>query len=329
LKILSRITSPTKGTIKVKGRIASLLEVGTGFNSELTGRENIFLNGSILGMKSKAIEKKFNEIVDFSGIEKFIDTPVKRYSSGMYVRLAFAVAAHIDADIMILDEILAVGDAEFQKKCLGKMDDVAKNYGRTILFVSHNISQVKNLCRTGILLDNGKVNLIGNINEVANRYFKHNMNNNIIDMTNSKPAYYSGSLDIINLELVNSINNEFAVNFDDPMIMKIRYKINREVKNMFFSITFSSMEMVTLCNIPSYTSGMINKLPGIYECSVKINHLFRAGTYSIHIGADMDYKCIWWGAFVGNIEILPLGKTKYDDKRSGILNMEYEWSFSE
>jgi len=155
LKILSRVTSPTTGSVKVKGRIASLLEVGTGFHPELTGKENIFLNGAILGMRKAEIKRKFDEIVDFSGVERYIDTPVKRYSSGMYVRLAFAVAAHLESEILIVDEVLAVGDAEFQKKCLGKMGDISKSEGRTVLFVSHNLQSVRAICNSGIVLKTG------------------------------------------------------------------------------------------------------------------------------------------------------------------------------
>ena len=157
LKVLSRITEPTKGRIKIKGRIASLLEVGTGFHPELTGRENIYLNGAILGMHRSEIKRKFDEIVDFSGVEKFLDTPVKRYSSGMYVRLAFAVAAHLESEILIVDEVLAVGDAEFQRKCLGKMQDVSQRQGRTVLFVSHNMQAITNLCSRVILINKGLV----------------------------------------------------------------------------------------------------------------------------------------------------------------------------
>ncbi len=155
LKVLSRVTSPTKGNIKIAGRIASLLEVGTGFHPELTGKENVFLNGAILGMRKKEIERKFDEIVDFSGVERYIDTPVKRYSSGMYVRLAFAVAAYLESEILIVDEVLAVGDAEFQKKCLGKMSEVSRGEGRTVLFVSHNMGSVIQLCSRAIVLKNG------------------------------------------------------------------------------------------------------------------------------------------------------------------------------
>jgi lipopolysaccharide transport system ATP-binding protein len=169
LKILSKITPPSKGKIIVRGRIASLLEVGTGFHPELTGRENIFFNGSLLGMKRKEIEAKFDEIVDFSGTEKFLDTPLKHYSSGMQLRLAFSVAAFLEPEILVIDEVLAVGDAEFQKKCLGKMEDVSKS-GRTILFVSHNMAAVENLCQKGILLESGGVAKLGHISDVISAY---------------------------------------------------------------------------------------------------------------------------------------------------------------
>jgi lipopolysaccharide transport system ATP-binding protein len=170
LKILSRVTTPSQGKIMVRGRLASLLEVGTGFHPELTGRENIFLNGAILGMTRHEIRSKFDEIVDFSGIEKFIDTPVKRYSSGMYVRLAFAIAAHLDPEILIIDEVLAVGDAEFQKKCLGKMHDVSSREGRTILFVSHNMSAVTSLCTSCVYLKGGKIHMTGKPETVVGEY---------------------------------------------------------------------------------------------------------------------------------------------------------------
>ncbi|MFC4414632.1 ABC transporter ATP-binding protein [Kaistella carnis] len=170
LKLLSKVTKPTTGTIYTNGRIASLLEVGTGFHPEMTGRENIYLNGAILGMTRKEIKRKFDEIVDFSGVERYIDTPVKRYSSGMYVRLAFAVAAHLESEILIVDEVLAVGDAEFQKKCLGKMGDVSKGEGRTVLFVSHNIGAVKTLCQTGIYLKDGLLQYQGKIDDTISKY---------------------------------------------------------------------------------------------------------------------------------------------------------------
>ncbi|MXV17473.1 ABC transporter ATP-binding protein [Hufsiella ginkgonis] len=170
LKILSRITSPTHGNIKIRGRIASLLEVGTGFHPELTGRENIFLNGAILGMRKSEIQAQFDAIVDFSGVERYVDTPVKRYSSGMYVRLAFAVAAHLRSEILVIDEVLAVGDVEFQKKCLGKMGDVSKGEGRTVLFVSHNMSAISTLCNNAIVLDNGQLRFSGDVETAVKIY---------------------------------------------------------------------------------------------------------------------------------------------------------------
>ena len=189
LKILSRVTSPTSGCIKIKGRIGSLLEVGTGFHPELTGRENIYLNGAILGMRKHEIDKKLDEIIDFSGVEKFIDTPVKRYSSGMYVRLAFAVAAHLDPEILVVDEVLAVGDADFQKKCLGKMGDVSRKEGRTVLFVSHNMAAVQRLCKSCCVIDNGNIVYSGTAANAIDYYLKDNEigssyrpNNNIVSL---------------------------------------------------------------------------------------------------------------------------------------------------
>lgn len=179
LKLLSKVTKPTTGKIYTNGRIASLLEVGTGFHPEMTGRENIYLNGAILGMSRKEIKRKFDEIVDFSGVERYIDTPVKRYSSGMYVRLAFAVAANLESEILIVDEVLAVGDADFQKKCLGKMGDVSRGEGRTVLFVSHNMASIMNLCDKGILLKDGAIQAKGKIEEITNKYLEDYLPKNI------------------------------------------------------------------------------------------------------------------------------------------------------
>ncbi len=188
LKILSRITAPTRGKVTARGRMASLLEVGTGFHPELSGRENIYLNAAILGMGKAEIERKFDAIVAFSGVEKFIDTPVKRYSSGMYVRLAFSVAAHIEADILLIDEVLAVGDAEFQKRCLGMMGDVARG-GRTVLFVSHNLTALRNLCSTGLLLSAGQAQFFGKIGDVLSRYASNQISGNttVVELEDSHP----------------------------------------------------------------------------------------------------------------------------------------------
>ena len=218
LKLLSRVTSPTKGNIKVKGRIASLLEVGTGFHPELTGKENVFLNGAILGMTKNEIKRKFDDIVEFAGVAKYIDTPVKRYSSGMYVRLAFAVAAYLESEILILDEVLAVGDAEFQKKCMGKMGDVAHNEGRTVLFVSHNLFAVSEICNKGLLMVNGRVKYNGPIEETIDKYLKGDNTNSEIYIIKNNGINWEGITnkseqsnykpnDDINLNLKFSIKN--------------------------------------------------------------------------------------------------------------------------
>lgn len=207
LKILSRITEPTKGRIEINGRMASLLEVGTGFHPELTGRENIFLNGTILGMKRHEVKSKFDEIVAFSGVEKFIDTPVKHYSSGMYVRLAFAVAAHLEPEILVIDEVLAVGDAEFQKKCLGKMEDVT-NEGRTVIFVSHNMLAIKTLCSKGILLKSGTIEGQGGIDDTINQYLQNNHQGKKTVFKQGQKEVSNDFVSIKSIEIVrNSMNN--------------------------------------------------------------------------------------------------------------------------
>lgn len=231
LKVLSKITEPTSGKAYIRGRVASLLEVGTGFHPELTGRENIFLNGAILGMKRYEIKKKFDEIVAFSGIENFIDTPVKRYSSGMYVRLAFAVAAHLEAEIMFIDEVLAVGDIEFQKKCLGKMGDVAQS-GRTIIFVSHNMGAVNTLCNKGIFLRSGKHIASGSIQEISKLYFQ--------DLKNSSSFSVQDTQELPNipyrvLKADIHVNGkpiqEPIIDVFDKITLKIQTECTQEVKN--------------------------------------------------------------------------------------------------
>ena len=192
LKILSQITPPTEGEVILRGRVGSLLEVGTGFHPELTGRENIFLNGAILGMKRREIAAKFDQIVEFAGVEKFLDTPVKHYSSGMYVRLAFSVAAHMEPDILLVDEVLAVGDAEFQKKCLGKMDEITRKEGRTILFVSHNLAAIQQLCHRCILLDSGKIKRIGPTQDVIDFYQEHVGDSQSVDLRRETQRRGSG-----------------------------------------------------------------------------------------------------------------------------------------
>jgi lipopolysaccharide transport system ATP-binding protein len=205
LKILSKVTTPSTGRIKVKGRIASLLEVGTGFHPELTGRENIFLNGAILGMTKWEIKSKFDEIVDFAGVERYIDTPVKRYSSGMYVRLAFAVAAFLEPEILIVDEVLAVGDAEFQKKCLGRMKDVSVNDGRTVLFVSHQMPAIEALCTTGVLLANGMLKKFGSVNDVISIYNSNQLVDSSFDLK-SRNRRGDGEVMFLSYEFLHNVS---------------------------------------------------------------------------------------------------------------------------
>lgn len=232
LKILSRITPPTKGKITMRGRVASLLEVGTGFNPELTGRENIYLNGAILGMTKKEIGRKFDEIVAFSEIEKFLDTPVKRYSSGMYVRLAFAVAAHLEPEILVVDEVLAVGDANFQKKCLGKMNDVSKKDGRTVLFVSHNMGAVKQLCNRSMLLENGKIKTFGETEKVLNEYLNGNTNS---EATIEYPEDSKKKVQIIGVDILDE-NEKYKneININNSINIKVKYLIKEKIKSPNF-----------------------------------------------------------------------------------------------
>ncbi len=226
LKILSKTTAPTTGSVKVKGRIASLLEVGTGFHPELSGRENIFLNGAILGMTKKEIKAKFDEIVDFSGVERYIDTPVKRYSSGMYVRLAFAVAAHLEPEILIVDEVLAVGDAEFQKKCLGKMKDVSVSEGRTVLFVSHNLQAISTIVSKSILLTNGSLTAIGGTDDIINLYLSQGKKFsgvfNVDEFDDRITQIVSAKVQTSNVGQIHICGNEFSVDFSFHLVNPLR-----------------------------------------------------------------------------------------------------------
>jgi lipopolysaccharide transport system ATP-binding protein len=240
LKILSRVTTPSTGKISIHGRMASLLEVGTGFHPELTGRENVFLNGAIMGMSKAEIKSKFDEIVDFSGVERYIDTPVKRYSSGMHVRLGFAVAAHLEPEILVVDEVLAVGDAEFQKKCLGKMKSVSGE-GRTVLFVSHNMGAVKTLCNRGLLLENGTLTYDGNIDETVNRYLRINQSG---DQTGRvelhKKGFGSGEALIKKMEMINHEGNVSETTlYKEPIRIKLYLESSISVPTASIDIKIS------------------------------------------------------------------------------------------
>lgn len=244
LKILSRVASPTTGSLKVKGRVASLLEVGTGFHPELTGRDNIFLNGSILGMTQKEIKSKFDSIVDFSGVERYIDTPVKRYSSGMYVRLAFAVAAHLEPEILIVDEVLAVGDAEFQKKCLGKMHDVSEKEGRTVIFVSHNLQAIKNLCQKTIILNYGELFASGETEETLKLYNDLNRDIKIgaeTEINNKRNRRGKGAVRFTGIDILdNEDNKRYTFELGETVRFRLTYKTFREMNGLTVTVALLS-----------------------------------------------------------------------------------------
>ena len=257
LKLLSKVTGPTVGTIRARGRIASLLEVGTGFHQEMTGRENIFMNGAILGMTKAEIAAKLDEIVDFSGCERYLDTPVKRYSSGMMVRLGFAVAAHLDPEILVVDEVLAVGDAEFQKKAIGKMKDVSKGEGRTVLFVSHNMDSIKRLCTKGVLLEKGSVVYQGTAHECVDRYISSDM----IDVTAHKVVDESDRMDngvfkrdveFLEVSLLNNHPHEIAT--DEPLKFSAKLRRNANPKEFQCNMIIQNAEGV---HVAFYTSELI------------------------------------------------------------------------
>lgn len=287
LKILSQVTNPTTGSVKVKGRIASLLEVGTGFHPELTGRENIFLNGAILGMTKAEIKSKLDEIVDFSGVAKYVDTPVKRYSSGMMVRLGFAVAAHLEPEILVVDEVLAVGDAEFQKKCLGKMQDVSKQ-GRTVLFVSHNMGSVKSLCTQGILLKNGLIAETGSIKEVVEAYIAASstrIQSGIVP--EGFASYDTGEASIRQIHLLNRKGQSSKdVFYQSPIHIRLHLEIYKELKDVIIDIRITSREGIELTHSMNKYEEMeqLSFKPGSYQCNISLQNSLQPGNYSVTAG---------------------------------------------
>lgn len=284
LKVLSRITEPTTGKIRINGRVASLLEVGTGFHPELTGRENIFLNGAILGMSKAEIKKKFDEIVAFAEIEKFLDTPVKRYSSGMYVRLAFSVAAHLESEILIVDEVLAVGDASFQKKCLGKMEDVGKD-GRTVLFVSHNMAMISNLCQKGVVLKQGGVLFEGGMSDAVLAYYQDNYGDRgSSGYESSGNKYASEFAALLGVELVGA-QEKFIFTIHDQITVRMKYKVKQDVQAKFVP-EFHCYRTDGTCVFVTHPENVNDTYAGEYtaECIIPAR-LLNEGVY--FIGAAM------------------------------------------
>jgi len=289
LKILSRVTAPTTGEIRLKGRIASLLEVGTGFHPELTGRENIFLNGAIMGMSKREIQAKLDEIIDFSGVDRYIDTPVKRYSSGMYVRLAFGVAAHLEPEILIVDEVLAVGDAEFQKKCLGKMEDVSKKEGRTVLFVSHNMAAVKALCTKALVLKNGKVDLIkGDTEKAIQHYLRLEDELMAMPLIDRKDRQGQGKVRMTHLEYRNSTNQPVSQLISGEKIeIRIYYKstLEDDGKNNMVGILIERNDGIAVLDLSNVYTGHAleyNKEKGYISCFIDKFPL-SGGSYFVHL----------------------------------------------
>ena len=319
LKLLSRVTAPTTGTIRARGRIASLLEVGTGFHPEMTGRENIYMNGAIMGMSRAEITRKLDEIVNFSGCERYLDTPVKRYSSGMTVRLGFAIAAHLEPEILVVDEVLAVGDAEFQKKAIGKMQDVSRGEGRTVLFVSHNMGAVKNLCKTGVLLENGIIKFTGNVDDTINTYIK----TNILDFSQHKiitpDMREKGPTGEITIEEATLLNNATEMGTDEPI------EIELLLKKHFGSATKCKYSVNLFDETDNRIIGYVSKDVPVpqnqdsFKVRLKLtNHSLTQRKYKMSL--NVGYKD--FGSNVQNFDVVKAGvlsfEIKYINKQSGV-----------
>jgi len=327
LKILSRITEPSSGRVTIKGRVSSLLEVGTGFHPELTGRENIFLNGAILGMSRAEIRSKFDEIVDFAEVEKFLDTPVKRYSSGMYVRLAFAVAAYLEPDILIVDEVLSVGDAQFQKKCLGKMEDVSKNQGRTVLFVSHQMGTIAQLCDKSILLKKGKIISIGQTNKVIENYINSQSNttegNKFLGGTSGQDFYFK---EVYSINAEGQTKQDFG--FDEEIAFLGKIKMNRTPYNLKIGITLQNIQGY-------YISTSIYELENkdfksedlVFKISFPSN-LIAPNSYYIRIALFNDNQVFEIVENICNVRVIDTGTelSKYEGINYGSIILKTNWT---
>ena len=334
LKILSRTTSPTVGEYKIKGRVASLLEVGTGFHPDLTGRENVFLNGAILGMTKTEIKKNFDAIIDFSGVERYIDTPVKRYSSGMYVRLAFAVAAYLESEILIVDEVLAVGDAEFKKKCLGKMSEVSK-VGKTVLFVSHEINAIKELCNKGILLENGKLAVAGNIKHVIDRYVETAKQKLAKRewMAQERPGNDFAKIDFV--KIVNIQRQENCVfTFEETVGIEVGYEIlqNNLRVNICVAV-YSNTGQLIFMSFPE--KELVKTTAGSHSIICWFpKELLNIDWYTIRVNAHTFYptNLIFDLIDVLQFEIISnenkIILTDYEDKISGVLKIDCKWELT-
>lgn len=322
LRILSRITEPTEGSAVIRGRVASLLEVGTGFHNELTGRENIYLNGAILGMRKREIDRKFDAIVDFAEVEKFVDTPVKFYSSGMYVRLAFAVAAHLDPEILLVDEVLAVGDAAFQRKCLGKIGEVAHE-GRTVLFVSHNMGAVRSLCTRGLLLDGGVISETGSVGDCVEAYYRligafdpEGSRNG--DAPPAQGSRFGG------VALAERSGN--TVTQGEPFGVATRLWLDQEISGLSLYCILDDMQGRRICHIreESPQLGLSGVDPGEYAITVRFPALWlNPGLYSVH------FKVILWGSYGSARHVseqFPLDVAGTSSRKDAVLHPSVAWT---
>ncbi len=332
LKILSRITEPSAGKVSIRGRVASLLEVGTGFHPELTGRENIFLNGAILGMSRREINRKFDQIVDFSEVEKFLDTPVKRYSSGMYVRLAFAVAAHLEPEILVVDEVLAVGDARFQKKCMGRMGEVGKE-GRTVLFVSHNMGAVSELCNRAILLADGKLVADGSTASVIEKYLQAGNKSSFIQMqTNSHHPVY-----VTQMRLADSAGESLGrVELGEDAVLEIGFTVEERLSNVNMAVLISrSGTSLIFSHDNDLTPILMDdpREPGNYVARIALPlSRFKEGNYSIevHVGAGATNMTSQDASIAFDIENYGINTNDkgYRSDRPGHLYWPLRWDIS-
>lgn len=338
LKIISKITAPTTGNIKIRGRIASLLEVGTGMHPELTGRENIFLNGAILGMTKAEIRRKLDEIIDFAGIAKYADTPIKRYSSGMQVRLGFAVAAFLEPEILIVDEVLAVGDAEFQKKAIGKMQDVSQSEGRTILFVSHNMNAVKHLCKTGILLKDGQIAFQGTADETVEKYLEVNFENSTSIIPEIKPSHNPDLLaQILRAAVVDesgNVKSEFDIN--DNIFIEIEYdiRVSRGGIAVAFVLFKNEDDIFRSFDTDTQPNLLERREIGRYKTKFKLPSILKAGNYRfiVHItmlGVEaldrMLDKEVSFQITEGSTDT---NFKSYAEKRPSLVKVELDWNIN-
>lgn len=334
LKILSRVTAPTSGNIYMKGRIASLLEVGTGFHPELTGRENTYLNGAILGMTKNEIDNKLKAIIEFAEIEKFIDTPVKRYSSGMYVRLAFSVAAHLEPEILVVDEVLAVGDYQFQQKCLGKMGDISQG-GRTVLFVSHQLSMIKALCNKCILLDHGTLVKYGETNEVIEEYISQKHSMDLVSHVEFEPDEYKEFAQVYKVSIQNKEGMDCSVyEIFEPIALEVEYEVKKPLVGVALGFSIYKNQGAVCHSFDTDVNNfLLNKREaGRYIARVDIPPLLKAGNYVLDFticrpgldGIDFKKGVI---TFIIEEKTIDTSMCSYSTRRDGQFATRQQWSY--